>query len=299
MSRSSLLSHLSRREFLKSSGIALLAGAANHLPLVLPPQEIDFVYGRALAALPVYHSPSLAVASKKYLWPDSVVPIVDTMSGWYRLDDGYAKTSGIQPMVLPTETTSTPPLPFWAEVGGAVAAVRRWCAADAPLIARIGHGGVAQVVDQLSGNYEQWYALVGDEGFLGWSPSAPWKPLDESMPDAITGEVYVSTSVGQLEFVDNERTVLRAPVSFGTSLTPGTYTVRQRKRSVIFQMENTSDGYGVPWSMDFGSYSLAGAYWHNEFGAQKGTPGSSVQVTPPVARWLYDRLPEGAPIMVR
>jgi hypothetical protein len=109
----------------------------------------------------------------------------------------------------------------------------------------------------------------------------------------------VDTHLNQLEWVENGRSALRAPVSFSMSLAPGAYTVSRRKRSVTLQTENASDGHGVPWRIDFGSYSLAGAYWHNEFGEQKFTPGSSIQVTPSVARWLYDRLSEGTPIIVR
>lgn len=260
---------------------------------------MDVVYGRALTALDVYDSLLPRAVVTKRLWPDTVVRILDSVQDWYLFPDGYAKRSGIQPMALHSETAFTSSPPFWAEVGGAVAVLRRWCAADAPLVARIGHGGVAQVVDMLSGDQDDWYAVADENAFLGWSPATPWIPLDESTSDINAGQVYIDTSVGQLQYVQNDRLVLHAPVSFGTSLSPGIYPVQQRKRSVIFQMENTSDGYGVPWMVDFGGHSLAGAYWHNEFGSQKFTPGSSVQVPTAVARWLYERLPEGSSIVVR
>src|SRR5690606_35409212 len=135
---SSSLSHLSRSEFLKSSGIAVLAGTVGRLSLMLPSApQIEALYGRALSVLTVYDSPSPSAVVINRLFPDSVVPIIDTLSDWYQLANGYAKRSDIQPMMLTNHTVPTPQLPFWAEVGGAVAIVRGWCAADAPLVARI------------------------------------------------------------------------------------------------------------------------------------------------------------------
>jgi hypothetical protein len=289
--------HLSRREFLKYAGVAVLGSAAAGLPTFLHTTPSHAGYGRALSALPVYAAPSGESKFIKRLWPDTVAPLLDIRGDWYQLDNGYAKRSGLQPVSPMTETAINPTLPFWAEVGGAVAIVREWCAADAPMIARIGHGGVAQVVDMLSGDNTAWYALADEDEFLGWSQAGVWQPVIENI-DHIAAQVYINTHAGQIDVVQKDRSLLRAPIALGAALTPGTYALSQRKRSVKLRVDNASDGYGVPWKLDCGAYSLTGAYWHNEFGTQQRVQGASIQVTPPVARWLYHHLPQGTPVII-
>jgi hypothetical protein len=158
---------------------------------------------------------------------------------------------------------------------------------------------VAQVVDRLAGDCHDWYALADDESFLGWSPASVWSPVDEAPVETVDGQLYVNISVRELQFVEHNRTILHAPVALGTSMSAGTYSVHQCKPSVMLPMENASDGYGVPWSIAFGEYSLAGAYWHNDFGVHEIPPGPTVQVAPVVARWLYQRLAEGIRVIIR
>lgn len=58
---------------------------------------------------------------------------------------------------------------FWAEVAGPVAAVRQWCAADAPFVTRIGHGGVAQIIDYLSDKTTSWYEIAAGKRASCWA----------------------------------------------------------------------------------------------------------------------------------
>lgn len=294
------MSHLSRREFLKSSGIAVLAGTVGRLSLMLPSApQIDALYGRALSVLTVYDSPSPSAVVINRLFPDSVVPIIDTLSDWYQLANGYAKRSDIQPMMLTNHTVPTPQLPFWAEVGGAVAIVRGWCAADAPLVARIGHGGVAQVVDMLPGEQHTWYALADEDTFLGWSSASAWIPVEAAPFEMDSVQLHIDIATREIQFLENHQPVMRAPIMLGRGLAAGNYAVHRHKRSVKYSLDDASKGYGVPWRIDFGEYSLAGAYWHNDFGTDKILPGPDVQVAPAVARWLYERLPENSLVVVR
>ncbi len=65
----------------------------------------------------------------------------------------------------------------WIEVVAPVAAVRQWCAPDAPLVTRIGHGGIVRVIDRLPGD-TLWYGIASETGdLLGWSQAAHWKPV--------------------------------------------------------------------------------------------------------------------------
>lgn len=293
------MTHLSRREFLRSSGIAVLVGAVSRVPLALGFPQVDHVYGRALSVVDVYALPQATAEVKGRLWPDSVNLIEETVQGWYRIANGYAKRSNIQPMVITPSSQTVPALPFWAEVSGAVALIRRWCAADAPLVARIGHGGVAQVVDRLSGDTHNWYALADEDTFLGWSPASPWTPVNDPEIPATNAQLHLNLANRELDVVENERLIMRAPMALGTSITSGAYTIHQCKRSVMLSVDNPSNGYSVPWNIRFGDYALAGAYWHNQFGEQNLVPGPAVQVAPAVARWLYANLPAGTDVIVR
>jgi hypothetical protein len=102
----------------------------------------------------------------------------------------------------------------------------------------------------------------------------------------------------QLEVINDAQTLLRAPVSLNADHIGGTYSIQQRQPGVKFQLESASDGYGTPWYVGFGDYSLAGVYWHNLFGTSMRSSGPSVQVAPAVARWLYRHLPDAATVLI-
>jgi hypothetical protein len=278
--------------------VTLLASAAAQLPHLSTSPSIDFVHGRALTALPVYAAPSERADVKARLWPDTIVSIRHQNADWYALENGYAKRESLQPVVLKSEVASVPALPFWAEVGGAVAAIRQWCAADAPLVARIGHGGVAQVVDRLPGS-TIWYGLADEDGFLGWSQAAPWLPVSDT-EDALTNTtLLVDTSARQIHVLEDEEEILDAPIALGADVQRGSHQLKMRRHSVKSAVESASIAYGAPWQLDFGSFALSGAYWHNKFGKPEVVPGSAVQVTPPVARWLFGHTGDDTIVVVR
>ena len=292
------MTHLSRREFLKCAGVSVLGGIVGTLPSAFSLQPTDMLYGRALQTVPIYPLPSIDPSPIAHLWPDTIIRLFDDHSDWYRLENGYAKRELLQPVLLSDEARSFPSIPCWAEVSGAVAIVRQWCSADAPLVARIGHGGVAQVIDMLPGSGTSWLALGNEDGIIGWSQVRPWRAVENVQSDWVQADIRIDTHTQQLEVSSDAQALLRAPVTLNSSLTTGTYSIQQRQPSVKFQLEGTSDGYGTPWYVSFGDYSLAGVYWHNHFGTPVQSGGPSVQVVPAVARWLYQHLPSAAKVRV-
>lgn len=71
----------------------------------------------------------------------------------------------------------------------------------------------------------------------------------------------------------------------GQSLPSGTYPLQRGQMGSIVNHEF----HGVPWQIHIGAdYNLNGVYWHNQFGA--ASPGPAVQVTPILARWLYQNM---------
>ncbi len=279
---------LSRRRFLHLMGVTVSAAALPRLvalPLEAAP-SLEPVYGRALDALPLYDVPDGQPVA--HLWSDTVAPILDVDDTWYRLPAGFARREGLQPMTAPARRSSaaTPP-PFWGSVSGAVAVVRAHCAARAPIVTRIGHGGVLRVIDLLAENGLAWYGVAAaeDAGLLGWTLAADWSPV---MPDdALPRLTLALDPPGQrLTVLDGAQPLLTAPVSTGRSLLPGSYPVTDRQLAA-----SQGDYRGVPWLLRFGpDFTLTGVYWHNRFGS--ATPGAAVQVAPPLAQWLYPRAAE-------
>jgi hypothetical protein len=294
---------LSRRHFLQLAGIAL---AASRLPALTsaapshaPAPPLHATYGRALGSIPVYAAPTLEAPLLQRLWSDTVVPVHDTVNGWYRLPQGYTPRESLQPLVTPAQVSQIAEPPFWGTVSGAVAVVRAYCAADAPVVTRIGHGGVLRMVDWLSG----WYGVAddADSALLGWVLASVIAPvtLDDTTP---TLTLTLDAAAFRLDVYDGDQHLLTAPVSTGQALTSGDYpftgrfmTQPQRDSNPCFSLESrctTPDAvHGIPYALTFGKQLyLTGAYWHNRFGA--ASPGAAIQVTPPLAQWLYPRAAE-------
>jgi hypothetical protein len=286
-----------RRQFLRLLGISASAAAANTLPFAAaaPVDDHGFAaddhlapaYGRALETVPVYDMPDGQVV--RHLWSDTVTPLRGSLGNWYRLPAGYAKRDTLQPMLSPATHTLTPSAPpFWSTVSGAVAVVRAYCAADAPIVARVGHGGVLRVVDFLSGDGLGWYGVAETEGgaLLGWTQAAVWSPApaDSAAP---TLNVIIDRRTQRLTARDSQRVLLTAPVSAGSGLLHGAHPVTERYASTA-----QGEYRGVPWALAFGGYMLTGAYWHNRFGSDAAAPAAAVQVTPALARWLFPRAAE-------
>ncbi|MBZ0285071.1 MAG: hypothetical protein K8L97_30325 [Anaerolineae bacterium] len=275
----------SRRSFLKLSGIALSATALQPLHPLLRVEEQPQYRGRALTALSVYQTPSVDAPLVTYRWPDSIVPILEEHQNWYRIEDGYVPRAGLQPMmpISPDLNITIPDEPFWAEVIGPVAIVRQHCAANAPLVTRIGHGGVAQIIDRLPDTPSDWYALADSDGqLLGWSQSAVWQPIQSEAVPAAERILHIDTQTRQMTAFEDNTAILQAPVSLSGAIATGIHNWQNQQIGGL-----QSEAYhGVPWVTRFGAdYTITGVYWHNRFG--ESVPGPTVQVTPLLARWLY------------
>ena len=290
----------SRRQFLQLSGIALIS--TKFPPFSFP--DAPIYYGRALQAIPLYTLKNLGSKVAGNLWPDSIMPIYSADDDWYHVPGGYVKRVMMQPMTRyePSPYPQTQALPFWAEVAAPVAPIRQWCAADAPLVTRIGHGGVARIIDSLPGSREGmlWYGVQTNHNeLLGWSQAAFWQPVQENTSPTSRPLLEIDQNLQLLTAYNEGERVLQALVSTGLEMIPGHYPVTGRQLAGLpLNLPGHSHAFhGVPWRIQFGAvYELSGAYWHNSFGSPM--LGPTVQVPPFLASWLYGWLGDGGMISV-
>lgn len=292
---------LSRRRFLQLTGISLLGSQLDPFHRLFTAESLDMTdyRGRALTALAVRRARHFDAPIITHLWPDSIVRIVDQDESWYRLPEGYVQRTEVQPMLpyRPQTSIAVPSEPFWAEVAGPVAPIRRYCAADAPMVARIGHGGVAYVIDALPGDPFPWYGIeaAGDQ-LLGWTQAVHWQPTQVNALAEGSVRLHIDSQQRRLTVWQDDQVVLRAPFAVGGPLRPGSYAVKERIASTAV---TTPGGifHGAPWRLILGDDTdLAGVYWHNDFGGS--LPGPAVQVTPLLARWLYSWLTDRSSVVV-
>jgi hypothetical protein len=239
-----------------------------------------------------------------YLWPDTIVEIYDRYNNWYQIRDGFVSHFSLQPMKTPTfiRTNGQPRIPFWAEVAAPAVSVRQWCAADAPLVSRIGHGGIAKVVDHLPSERHgvAWYRLdLGEGAPLGWTQADFWRTTSAEHWPVEDPFLQIDLRSQVMTVFSGCEPVLQAFVSLGTALATGTYPItgRQISGNPVNVAGQDRALYGVPWRVGFGGgHEIVGAYWHNRFG--EAMPGPAVQVTPLLASWLYSRLGDNGIINV-
>lgn len=304
------MAQFSRRQFLHLAGVTLLAtrlpGFTALAEAATSTPEFAVQQGRTLLPASVHARPSANATVADRLWPDSIVTLAGASAGWYRTASGFVERGAIQPVARhsPTEAAPASTPPFWAEVAGPVAAVRRWCAADAPLVTRIGHGGTARIIAAPppgAASGPSWYGLADDTGaLLGWTQAAHWQPVHLEAEGA-TLRLEIARRDSQLTVFVGGRPALRAPIAAGSRLEPGAYPLSRARiaGAPLALVEYGDDAlYGAPWQLDLGGqYRLTGAYWHNRFGGW--APGPDVQVPPFLARWLYAQTGPGSVVYIR
>lgn len=292
---------LSRRRFLHLTGIAAASSQVAGL-FALPDPRTDVVYGRALKPLSVYRNGQ----TTRTLWPDAVLPLHRELDGWYETDGGYVERSGVQPMpdyvpvsaadwVMPAPPHQQP----IAEVVGAVAPVRAYASAGAPLVTRIGHGGVARVADVLPDEDGAWLGLADDSGyFYGWSQARVWRPVTYTPHATPNRTLQINASSRTLTVFEAGNTLIS--VSFASRRPPSLPTGRFPVYGIDICHNTYFTNpvcYGVGWPIFIdGIGHIAGAYWHNLFGER--TAGHVIQVMPAVARWLATWMSPGSEVTV-
>ena len=291
---------LSRRSFLQLVGASLAASALRPNFSLLASAGDEVYQGRAFGALPIYATRNASTKPVAQLWPDSITSILDSDDEWYQVHGGWVRRDGLQPM-LPYDASAYQFVNdklFWAEVAAPVAPVRAFCAADAPLVTRIGHGGVSQVIDALPGEPNGWYGIADQNGgLLGWTQGVFWRPVEAEINIGDDHTLHLDRRQGLMRIYAGTQMILEVPFSAGAGLQSGDFTTQQGSIGGL-RWQDHQPYEGVGWQTVFGDgQTIAGIYWHNRFG-QAVNGGPAVQTTPLIARWLYGWLGEDAQVVV-
>lgn len=286
---------ITRRSFLMLSGATLVASRLSFGDVSGAPPAL---VARALRAAPVYRRPRLESQVSGYIWPDSAAEICGYDREWFAVPGGYVQHAHMQP-VEPFDPAGVVPvdgLPAWATVAAPVAPLRRWAGAEAPLVTRVGYGGVLCVLDTVidAAGYT-WYGMgtSSADDILGWTPAVRWNAVapEDVEPQHVGRRLRLDSSTAELIALEDEREMLRAPVAVPQSALARTMTLSHR-----FPGMTADDHYGACWALHFGDSALYGAYWHNRFGRQVDATGW--EVAPWTARWLFSWLPSRAEIAI-
>ena len=268
------MTELSRRQFLQFSGVVALRHA---LKFDIPDTPH---YARAFAATPIHQTPDGPISG--HLWPDSISRLLSVDDHWYQIEQGFVKRTELQPISYdPLESSPSLVQPLtWVTPYIPCAVIREWCAPDAPLVTRIGHGGVMAVVDYLPGDPD-WYAMGYADGEpIGWSQALHWRALQPQNKNL--DDLHLVVKNPELTIYRHGYALSQTRIATHAEALPfGDYAVTRS------QPGGPLAGYeGVPWLFNIGNQmTLGGVYWHNNFGQQE--VGPTIQTIPVVAQWLY------------
>lgn len=334
---------LSRRSFITAAALAA-AGLTAKRALAdggeidfIQPRPADFeLWGRITwAGYPVREALGLNQTVTRWLHENEILPLLEIIHHdgqnpnanndlWYRVEDGFLYTSGVQPIHpyrtprllsdLPHTIADEPG--FWAELIVPFASPRREIGGGYAFDEFFGetvqvahfYGSVHRVVgieEDNAGNL--WYELYDDKPkrptvwlparYLRYIPPAEFEPINPGADK----EMVVTLSEQRIDCYESGNLVFSALTSSGSALpTPkGDHAVvyKQPSRHMYTDPEDPVSGGpsdedffdlpGVPFNTFFTTlgHAIHGTWWHGDYGRPRSH--GCLNVTPEVARWIY------------
>jgi lipoprotein-anchoring transpeptidase ErfK/SrfK len=314
--------NLSRRDFLKMSGLSLMGLAMPSLPLHYFFDDIfDSQQGRVTSNLLwTYDQPGFNSKQVKMFWRDLVIPITNvTVSDdqsaynrvWYQIgDEGYAYSGNVQPVqtILNTPTLDIPTSGLLGEVSVPFTDALNGPDDSAPFGYRLYYETVHWIKSAVKNNQDGkiWYQVLDDKwNELYYAPGEHLRILsdDELAPLSVNilgaqKRIEVHLNDQLLFAYENENPVFVTRVASGEVLRDGIYTTPTGSFTTYYKRPTrhmaagdiTASGFdlpGVPWVMYIteSGISLHGTYWHNDFGHPHSH--GCVNLSPSAAKWLF------------
>jgi hypothetical protein len=315
---SSASNALSRREFLKISGMGLLSC---FLPMQAVNQELPSVeQGRVLENdVVLYDKPSFQGKEQKKFWKDMIIPISEVIVGdsepsfnrvWYSVNgEGFVHSGSVQPVKtqLNTAVSNFPDSGMLAEVTVPFTDAH-WRADKKYAVAyRLYYETTHWVTGLVYDKSDQpWYRIAEDKWKLRYYapathfriiPTEELAPLSPDLPyyakrmEVLTAEqVVIAYEWDQPVFM--AKTATGAIFSNGNfSTPPGRHITAHKRASRHMAAGNLAyNGYdlpGVPWIsyITESGISFHGTYWHNNFGRPRSH--GCINLSPKAAKWIY------------
>lgn len=231
-------------------------------------------------------------------------PVMAHNKIWFKLEDGYAYSSFIQPVLQqlnqpePEKAASR----FWGEITMPFADARVAPDLNARRVARLYYTSVYRVTEAVQGVDGQWWYRLTDG--VVFNPNGPFIPashmrrfdpseLTPIHPDVQNKRIEVDVTKQMLTAFEGDTPVMssRTATGYGSFQTPkGTFRIIRKRVSSRMIGGEGSDAYdlpGVPFPSYFTPSAVAfhGAYWHNDFGRRRSH--GCVNTPAEVARWIW------------
>jgi len=312
-------SHLSRRDFLKLSGLGLAGLFAPPLMLELE-DPFASLQGRVTArTIWLHEKPSVEAGKVKLLQQDAILDIANTALSddttahnrvWYQIGtEGYAYSGNIQPVrtAFNTPQTDIQKQGLLAEVSVPFTDALLAPHVDAKFIYRIYYETTHWVKKAVTdGEGRVWYQIRDDKWNRLYYVRAEHLriltpgELAPISPDIPEHEKKIVVRLGQQITIayEYDRPVFIVPVATGGVLRVGTYTTpqgnfitsykRPSRRMAAGDIASTGfDLPGVPWVQYITTSGIAfhGTYWHNDFGRPRSH--GCINLSSSAAKWLY------------
>ncbi len=313
---------VSRRDFLKLSGLGFLGLCLPNLPLNSFFQDVfDAQQGRVTARLIwIYDRPSFNGGRVKFYWRDAILPVSNVMVSddvtdynriWYEIGtEGFAYSGTLQPVrtMLNAPIPDIPESGLLGEVGVPYTDAHEQPRSDSKAAYRMYYETVHWIMSAAASPADGkiWYQVRDDKwNKLYYAPGEHIRIMTEDELAPLSAEVPDSQKKIQVRLDDQlvfayengapvfaTRAATGAAFRYGAYSTPtGSFlTYHKRPTRHMANGDLTADGYdlpGVPWVMYIteSGLSLHGTFWHNDFGHPKSH--GCINLSPAAAKWLF------------
>jgi hypothetical protein len=310
---------LSRRDFLKLSGVGMLStmlptsGAVRELT-----QDLN---GRVInPSIQAYDSPSHSGAPVRLYWKDAVLPISGATIGdllpehnriWYQIRGiGYAHSGSIQPVrtVLNQPSLEIPRSGTLGEVTVPYTDAHEGPSRQEDVVYRYYYETTHWISGVVRGDQDQvWYQIVDDKwderiyyvlaAHLRPVPADELRPISADVP-LRAKRLLVDIRTQTLTAYEWDLPVFTTRVATGAEFSNGKFytptgrhmTFHKRPSRHMARGNLAANGFdlpGVPWVCYFTESGVAfhGTYWHNDYGRPRSH--GCINLTPQSAKWIY------------
>jgi len=313
---------LSRRDFLKLSGLGLVSVLMPPLPLNFSLDDpFDGQQGRVTSNLLwLYDKPSYLGARTKMYWRDLVMPITNvTVSDdesaynrvWYEIgEQGFAYSGNVQPVrtILNTPRMDIPSTGILSEVSVPYTDAYEFPDKKSKVAYRMYYETTHWLMGATTNHDDGtiWVQVLDDKRKILYYAQAEHMrifadselaPLSPDVPDDqkkievhLNRQLLIAQEYGAPVFVT--RIASGAIYRNGTYTTPRGLFMTYHKRPTRHMAAGdlASNGFdlpGVPWVMYIteAGISLHGTFWHNDFGRPRSH--GCINLSPSSAKWLF------------